>query len=191
MKSKLLSIIYMFVFFCANAQREADILYTGLNYFSVPNEPPTSTTILKFNADRLEEINNSCTIATSNFYSGATYSDKYGNWKFTINGWRVVNSYGEALSYRLWSDSIPWPNNQPDTALVDYSKGPLFLTNPNDSDQVYLFCSHAKRNIFPRENNNFAISPDGSVEIINVDILGKLNKDDELKSDFSFNTSNI
>ena len=150
MKSKLLSIIYMFVFFCVNAQSEADFLYTELNDFSVLNNPLYSTTILKFNADSLEEIDDSCTIATSNFYSGATYSDKYGNWKFTSNGWRVVNSYGEVLSYRLWSDSIPWPSNQPDTTLVDYSKGPLFLTNPGDSNQVYLFYSQAKRNIFPQ-----------------------------------------
>jgi len=107
--------------------------------------------LFKFNADSLELIDTTCTVTTSNFYSGATYSDKYGNWKFTSNGWRVVNSYGEVLSYRLWDAGIPWPNNQPDTTLVDYSKGPLFLTSPKDSNKVYLFYGQSKR--FMPENS--------------------------------------
>jgi hypothetical protein len=149
MKSKLLCVIYLLLNLFVNAQREADVLYTGINQYSILNNPPFSTTLFKFNADSLAEIDTSCTIATSNFYSGATYSDKYGNFKFTSNGWRLVNSFGEVLSYRLWSDSIPWPNNQPDTTLVDYNKGPLFLTNPADTNQVYLIYTQNIDNISP------------------------------------------
>jgi len=153
MKSKLLSIICLLLNLCVNAQREADVLFSGKNDFSIPNSPPTSTTLFKFNNDSIEQIDNSCTIASSNFFSNATFSDKYGNFKFTSNGWRLVNSLGEVLSYKLWSNEIPWPNNQPDTTLIDCSKGPLFLTSPSDSNKVFLIYGQAKRQLTP--NNAF------------------------------------
>jgi len=144
MKSKLLSIIYLLLTICVNAQREADILFSGLNTYSIESPDRVSTTLYKFNKDSLEQIDYTCTIATSNFYSGATYSDKYGNFKFTSNGWRLVNSWGDVLAHRLWREDIPWPTNQPDTTNVDKGKGPLFLTDPGDSTKVYLFYGQAK-----------------------------------------------
>jgi hypothetical protein len=75
----------------------------------------------------------------SNFYSSASYADKNGNILFASNGWRLINSYGEVLSYKLWHDDIPWPGGSPDTTLVDLTRGPLFLPDPSDTNRVYLF----------------------------------------------------
>ncbi len=121
------------------AQRQSDVLVMGNCFYSIPSEAPASNFLLVFNEDSLEYIDNNTPIVLSNFYSRASYSDKHGNIKFASNGWRLVNSYGEVLSYKLWSDSIVWPGGSPDTTRVDLSKGPLFLEDPSDSNRVYLF----------------------------------------------------
>jgi hypothetical protein len=75
----------------------------------------------------------------SNFYSSASYADKNGNLLFASNGWRLLNSFGEVLSYKLWHDDIPWPGGSPDTTRIDLTRGPLFLPDPSDTNRVYLF----------------------------------------------------
>lgn len=144
MKSKLLSIIYFLLPLCLNAQREADCIIAGNSLYSQPDrQPPGDNFIIKYNADSLESIDNDSPYALSNFYSRAAYSDKYGNFKFACNNWRLVNSLGEVLSYKLWRADMAWPGG-PDTTLVDVAKGPLFLNDPGDSTKAYLFYGQYK-----------------------------------------------
>ena len=129
------------------AQRQSDVLVMGSSVYCIPAEAPGSNFLMVFNEDSLESIDNETPIVLSNFYSRASYSDKYGNLKFASNGWRLVNSFGEVLSYKLWRDDMEWPNGTPDTTRVDMSKGPLFLEDPADSNRVYLFYGQYKRDI--------------------------------------------
>ncbi len=129
------------------AQRQSDVLVMGNSVYSIPAEAPGSNFLMVFNEDSLEYIDNETPIILSNFFSRASYSDKHGNLKFASNGWRLVNSFGEVLSYKLWREDMEWPQGSPDTTLVDISKGPLFLEDPADSNRVYLFYGQYKRDI--------------------------------------------
>lgn len=129
----------------AFAQREADCIIAGNSLYSQPDrQPPGDNFIIKYNADSLESIDNDSPYALSNFYSRAAYSDKYGNFKFACNNWRLVNSLGEVLSYKLWREDMPWPSGSGDTTLIDVAKGPLFLNDPGDSTKAYLFYGQFK-----------------------------------------------
>ena len=146
MKSNFL----IFLLVCAlglNAQRQADAILTGNSFFSTPAESPFANSILYFDADSFLTEDFNTPIVISNFYSRASYADRNGNLKFVSNGWRLLNSYGEVLSYKLWSDDVDWPGGSPDTTRVDLMRGPLFLPDPADSNRVYLFYGEYKRNL--------------------------------------------
>ena len=128
------------------AQRQADAILIGNSFFSIPAEAPYANSIITFDDTSLVSENAETPIVMSNFYSSASYADKHGNLLFASNGWRLVNSYGEVLSYKLWHDDIPWPGESPDTTLADLSRGPLFLPDPSDTNKVYLFYGEYIRN---------------------------------------------
>jgi hypothetical protein len=121
------------------AQRQADAILVGNSFFSIPAEAPYANSVLLFNDTSFVTENAETPMVMSNFYSSASYADKHGNILFASNGWRLINSYGDVLSYKLWHDDIPWPGGSPDTTLVDLTRGPLFLPDPADSNRVYLF----------------------------------------------------
>jgi hypothetical protein len=121
------------------AQRQSDVILAGNSFFSIPGEVPGMNFLLVFNEDTLEYIDNETPIVLSGLDSRAAYSDRQGNLTFASNGWRLVNSAGEILSYKIWRDDIAWPGGSPDTTMIRNSKGPLFIEDPSDSNQVYLF----------------------------------------------------
>jgi hypothetical protein len=121
------------------AQRQSDVIWAGWSENSIPAEVPSRNFLLVFNEDSLEYIDNETPIVLSGFDSRAAFSDRNGNLKFASNGWRLVNNFGEILSYKLWRDDMIWPGGSPDTTMVRSSKGPLFLEDPSDSNKVYLF----------------------------------------------------
>jgi hypothetical protein len=121
------------------AQRQADAILVGNSFFSIPAEAPYANSVLLFDDTSFVSENAETPMVMSNFYSSASYADKHGNILFASNGWRLINSFGEVLSYKLWHDDIPWPGGSPDTTLVDLTRGPLFLPDPADSNRVYLF----------------------------------------------------
>jgi hypothetical protein len=128
------------------AQRQADVIIAGNSVYCDSYPQPAANFLMIFNEDSLVEIDNDTPIQLSNFYSRASYADRQGNLKFATNGWRLVNSFGEVLAYKLWRDDIPWPGESPDTTLADQSRGPLFLEDPADSNRVYLFYGQYRRN---------------------------------------------
>jgi len=134
-------LLFYFVFIAQVllAQRQADAILVGDCTFSIPAEPPYANSILTFDDTSFVSENAETPMVMSNFYSSASYADKNGNILFASNGWRLINSYGEVLSYKLWHDDINWPGGSPDTTLVDLTRGPLFLPDPSDSNRVYLF----------------------------------------------------
>jgi hypothetical protein len=144
---KLQILIYLLFSFYANAQRQADAILVGNSFFSAPGVPPSSNSVLTFDDTSFINENTSTAIVTSNFYSCANFADKNGNLIFASNGWRLLNSYGEVLSYKLWSDDVDWPGGSPDTTRVDLMRGPLFLPDPADSNRVYLFYGEYKQNL--------------------------------------------
>lgn len=121
------------------AQRQADAILVGDCTFSIPAEAPHANSVLLFDDTSFVSENAETPMVMSNFYSSASYADKHGNILFASNGWRLINSFGDVLSYKLWHDDIPWPGGSPDTTLVDLTRGPLFLPDPADSNRVYLF----------------------------------------------------
>jgi hypothetical protein len=145
MKSKLILLCVLSVL-KTSAQRQADAILIGNSFFSIPAEAPYANSIITFDDTSLVSENASTPMVMSNFYSSASYADKNGNLLFASNGWRLLNSFGEVLSYKLWHDDIPWPGESPDTTLADLSRGPLFLPNPSDTNQVYLFYGEYVRN---------------------------------------------
>jgi len=128
----------------ALSQRQSDIIVDGNSFFSIPWEAPGQNFLMVFNEDSLEFIDNETPINISGITSRSAYADKYGNLKFASNGWRLVNGFGEVLSYKLWSPNMPRPNDSYDTTMVLISKGPLFLEAPGDSSKVYLFYGEYK-----------------------------------------------
>ena len=159
---KIAFIFLLFPFNWLHAQRQSDVVWAGNSLYSGPAEVPGSNFLVYFNEDSLEFIDNDVSFSMSGVYSRSSYSDKLGNFKFASNGWRLVNSLGEVLSYKLWSDDIPWPGGSPDTTMVSYSKGPLFLEDPGDSNRVYLFYGEYKTIIPP---------PESVFDAVNMDLL--------------------
>lgn len=135
----LLATFLVLIQFQLYSQRQSDVILAGNSFFSIPSEAPGKNFLLLFNEDSLENIDNETPIVLSGLDSRATYSDRNGNLKFASNGWRLVNSAGDILSYKLWRDDIAWPGGSPDTTMIRNSKGPLFLEDPSDSNLVYLF----------------------------------------------------
>jgi hypothetical protein len=138
MKIKL-TILFAFICFSAYSQRQADAILIGNSFFSSSFPSPQRNSILSFDDLSFLGEDTSTPIVMSNFYSRASYADNHGNLLFASNGWRLANSFGEVLSYKLWHDDIPWPGGSPDTTRVDLTRGPLFLPDPADSNRVYLF----------------------------------------------------
>ena len=155
MKSKFLFILLWLQCLILFAQRQADAILVGNAPFSMVYESPYANSILSFNDSIFLGEDTSTPIVMSNFYSSASFADKEGNLLFASNGWRLVNSYGEVLSYKLWHDDIPWPGGSPDTTLVDLTRGPLFLPDPADSNRVYLFYGEYVTN-YPMQTLGFA-----------------------------------
>lgn len=155
MKSKCLLLILWLQGLMVCAQRQADAILVGNAFFSSSFPSPQRNSILHFNDTTFLGEDTTTPIVMSNFYSSASFADKNGNLLFASNGWRLVNSYGEVLSYRLWHDDIPWPGGSPDTTLVDLTRGPLFLPDPSDSNRVYLFYSEYITN-YPMQTLGFA-----------------------------------
>ena len=121
------------------AQRQADAILVGNSFFSIPAAAPNANSVLTFDDTSFVSENAATPMVMSNFYSSASYADKQGNILFESNGWRLINSFGEVLSYKLWHDDINWPGGTPDTTRVNLTRGPLFLPDPSDSNRVYLF----------------------------------------------------
>ena len=142
-KSLLLVLFILINSLILNAQREADVLYDGLN-LTGETELPYGPILIKFNEDTLESITFDTPAILTVFYSRAAYADKYGNFKFASNNWRLVNSLGEVLSYKLWREDMTRPTGTLDTTTVDVAKGPLFLNDPGDSTKAYLFYGQYK-----------------------------------------------
>jgi len=105
--------------------------------------------ILKFNDDSLEQIIEPVNLHLATYYSRAAFSDTNGNLLFASNGWRLVNSTGEILSYKLWRDEMPHPEDTPDTTDLLVTMGPLFLNDPGDSSKAYLFYGEYELYEFP------------------------------------------
>lgn len=148
-------IAFIFLLFPCNwlhAQRQSDVVWAGWSLYSIPTEVPGSNFLMYFNEDSLEYIENDVSFSLSGFYSRAAYSDRFGNLKFISNGWRLLNSAGDVLSYNLWRDDMPWPGGGADTTMIAYSKGPLFLEDPGDSNKVFLFYGQYKTIIPPPES---------------------------------------
>jgi len=141
------SLLLYCIFFSilTNAQREADCVYSGAAiYYNTLYPPPYAPSILKFNENELASIDDTCTIAISPGYSTSSFADKNGNFCFVTNGWRLVNSFGEVLAYKLWDAAMPHPGGTGDTTEVLFQKGPLFLAAPGDSTKAYLFYGQFK-----------------------------------------------
>ncbi len=155
MKSKLLLILLWPQCFLLCAQRQADAILVGNAFFSSSFPSPQRNSILQFDDTTFLGEDTSTPIVMSNFYSSASFADKEGNLLFASNGWRLVNSYCEVLSYKLWHDDIPWPGGSPDTTRVDLTRGPLFLPDPADSNRVYLFYGEYVTN-YPMQTLGFA-----------------------------------
>jgi hypothetical protein len=106
--------------------------------------------LLKFNEDSLIEIDESQILNLSTFMSRAAFADKHtGELLFASNGWRLINGSGQVLSYKLWSPSIPKPNDTPDSTYVMNTLAPLFLNDPGDSTKAYLFYGQYQLNFAP------------------------------------------
>jgi hypothetical protein len=148
---KLRIILLVGLFFSSQihllAQRQSDVIWAGNSFFSIPQEAPARNFLLVFNEDSLEYIDNETPIILTGLDSRAAYSDRNGNFKFASNGWRLLNSAGEVLSYKLWRDDVPWSGGSPDTTMIANSKGPLFIEDPGDSNRVYLFYGASAENL--------------------------------------------
>lgn len=134
-----LTLLFAIMCFSTFSQRQADAILVGNSFFSSSFPSPQRNSILSFDDLSFLGEDTSTPIVMSNFYSRASYADNHGNLLFASNGWRLANSFGEVLSYKLWHDDIPWPGGSPDTTRVDLTRGPLFLPDPADSNRVYLF----------------------------------------------------
>ena len=116
--------------------------------------------IIKFNDDSLEQIIEPVNLHLATYYSRAAFSDTNGNLLFASNGWRLVDSSGTVLSYKLWRDEIPHPNDTPDTSDILVTMGPLFLNDPGDSTKAYLFYGEYDPAFEYSPPNNFTIPAD-------------------------------
>jgi hypothetical protein len=134
-----------FFYINLNAQRQADVIVAGNSLYGLEWPVPGRNYLMVFNEDSLEYIDNETPIRLGATDSRAFYADKNANIKFASNGWRLINSFGEVLSFKLWHDDLAWPNDNSDTTNVINSKGPLFLEAPGDSSKVYLFYGQYKR----------------------------------------------
>lgn len=141
--------LILLIFFCGfiHAQRQA---YNTINgncwqYYEGGCDEPKANMIIKFNDDSLEQIIEPVNLNLATNYSRAAFSDTAGNLVFASNGWRLVNSTGEVLAPKLWLDSMPHPNDSPDSTMLLVNMGPLFLDDPGDSDKAYLFYGQYKR----------------------------------------------
>jgi hypothetical protein len=124
------------------AQREADVLINGrcLTIGDYNCNSPEDNLIFRFNKDSLESIIEPITLNLATNFSRAAFSDKNtGELLFASNGWRLINGNGQILSEKLWRDDVPWPNDSYDTTMVLNSLGPLFLDNPGNKNQAFLF----------------------------------------------------
>jgi len=146
MRSNTLIIL---IFFCGfiHAQRQAYSTINGLcfQFTEIGCLEPNSNMIIKFNDDSLEQIIEPVNLNLATYYSRAAFSDTSGNLVFASNGWRLVNSLGEILAPKLWLDSMPHPDDSPDSTMLLVNMGPLFLDDPGDSDKAYLFYGQYKR----------------------------------------------
>jgi len=136
-----LFLIPMFIVLYSNAQRQSYSTINGncFQFFEAGCDSPYANMILKFNDDSLDQIIEPLNLNLATNYSRAAFSDTNGNLLFASNGWRLVNSQGEVLSYKLWRDEMPHPNDSPDTTMTLNTLGPLFLNDPGDSSKAYLF----------------------------------------------------
>lgn len=132
-------IFYLLISFAALAQRQAYSTINGECWInSTGCDSPSANMILKFNDDSLEQIIEPLNLGLATYYSRAAFSDMNGNLLFASNGWRLINSTGEVLSYKLWRDDIPHPGDSPENTMVLVTMGPLFLNDPGDSSKAYL-----------------------------------------------------
>jgi hypothetical protein len=142
-------LLLLFMLFCGfiHAQKQA---YNTINgncwqYYEGGCDEPKANMIIKFNDDSLEQIIEPVNLNLATNYSRAAFSDTAGNLVFASNGWRLVNSTGEILAPKLWLDSMPHPDDSPDSTMLLVNMGPLFLDDPGDSDKAYLFYGQYKR----------------------------------------------
>jgi len=142
-KRFVIFIIGVFLFSVSFGQRQAYTTINGgcLYGFDLAECPylDQGGIIIKFNDDSLEQIIEPVNLHLATYYSRAAFSDTNGNLLFASNGWRLVDSSGTVLSYKLWRDEIPHPNDTPDTSDILVTMGPLFLNDPGDSTKAYLF----------------------------------------------------
>lgn len=150
-KRLIIHIFCIFSFSVSFGQRQA---YSTINgncwqYFQAGCDSPSANMILKFNDDSLEQIIEPLNLNLATNYSRAAFSDTNGNLLFASNGWRLVNSSGEILSYKLWRDEMPHPDDSPESTMVLVTMGPLFLNDPGDSTKAYLFYGEYETYQFP------------------------------------------
>lgn len=150
-KRLVIFIIGVFLFSVSFGQRQA---YSTINgncwqYYQGGCDSPSANMMLKFNDDSLEQIIEPLNLNLSTNYSRAAFSDTNGNLIFASNGWRLVNSSGDVLSYKLWRDEMPHPADSPESTMVLVTMGPLFLNDPGDSSKAYLFYGEYETYQFP------------------------------------------
>lgn len=133
------------------AQKQAYNTINGLcfQYSESGCQEPNSNMIIKFNDDSLEQIIEPINLNLATYYSRAAFSDTAGNLVFASNGWRLVNSSGEILAHKLWLDSMPHPDDSPDSTMLLVNMGPLFLNDPGNASKAYLFYGQYKRLVGP------------------------------------------
>ena len=144
------------------AQRQAYSTINGNCWqdFETGCDSPYANLILKFNDDSLEQIIEPLNLNLATNYSRAAFSDTNGNLLFASNGWRLVNSTGEILSYKLWRNEMPHPDDSPDTTMLLVTLGPLFLNDPGDSSKAYLFYGEYDPAYEYSPPNNYTIPAD-------------------------------
>jgi hypothetical protein len=149
-KKFCLCILATFLVTVIYSQRQAYSTINGGCIYSINNcSSPNQGMIIKFNDDSLEQIIEPVDMSLATYYSRAAFSDTNGNLLFASNGWRLVDSSGAVLSYKLWRDEMPHPGGTPDTTDLLVTMGPLFLNDPGDSSKAYLFYGEYETYQFP------------------------------------------
>lgn len=160
-KRFILLLACLFCCLYSYSQRQAYSTINGGCIYSINDCPgPDKGMIIKFNDDSLEQIIEPVNMSLATYYSRAAFSDTNGNLLFASNGWRLVDSNGEVLSYKLWRNEMPHPADSPDTTAVLVTMGPLFLNDPGDSTKAYLFYGEYDPAYEYSPPNNFTVPAD-------------------------------
>ena len=185
-------IIFLYFFFAlifsAKAQREADAMYYGgcIGGGCLTCGTPNQGNTYLFNQDSLVQIVDPACLPIRTIYSSATFADKNtGELIFACNNWRLINGDGNIVSHKLWFDSMPHPQDSPDTSVVNVQSGPLFLPHPGDSTKAFLFYGQMEDYVI--ENIGCRLDKFFTYALLDIPTKSLISKNNVLLTDTSTN----